>query len=601
MPLFRLSQHRTQVISLLLFCTALIFYFLAGGVQFNQFKIHLGSINTPTAQQIAFWGWWQDWSALIIFSLACALLSTKEFRTKLETHSQEGSLPLLIGIALIAALLSFAVHYLVLHGVLLTDDESAYIFASQTLAQGQLTAPSPPLKHFFDRVFMINDGSLFPQYFYGWPLLLSLGEFLHTPQAINPLLFGCSTVLLYKIISRKFNHVWGLIGSAAFTLSPLTLINSATYLSHTSSTFFLLATINSYQTVKDTDSRNINLHYVILAVSGSIMVMIRPYTALLALSGIAIAVCYHLIRKPHPWKPIVALAMPTACFATLFFALNNQLNGSLLATGYDHYLQYANQNNFIYSWWNPSPIPREGSIDSLIPPFSLVDTVIATYYGFLRLGLDGLAFPFPFALFAALALGFRTNPSIATGLLLLIVGYARWKDLGIDTYGPMHLSEGIPLAIILLTGLGFALAKGVDSLGIKKISLSGPTIVGALAVSIVITGSLTYTSVRIGQVDTMANNIRIPYEQAQLQGIENALVFVTMPFVSQNNITPMRHFRFWRDNPRPDLSDNILWVNSFGTEENKKLLRFFPDRRAFEMHWSQDGTAVDFTPFPRHN
>jgi len=599
MQLFRKNADTIQTASVVLFCTTLVFFFLAGGLRFNRFRINLGSLNIPTDQQIAFWGWWQDWSLAIVLFLAIALLHTREFRAKAESTSQHSSHRVQTGLGLFSVILSLAVHYLVLKGALLTDDESAYQFAAQTLSHGQLSVPSPELKHFFDRVFMINDGQLFPQYFYGWPIVLSLGEFLHVPQLINPILFGGSTVLLHKIIMRNAGQFWALIGCLGFLGSPLALINSATFLTHPSSTFFLLAAINSYQAIKIADTRHPDLHYFIVAASSCIVFLIRPYTALLILAPVGIAICHHLARKKISPPPLIAMAVPIACFAALFIGLNIQLNGSAFSSGYDHYLKYANENYFIYSWWNKSPIPLNINVSTLIPTFNFLDILISTYYGILRLGHDGIALPFTAVLVVAIALGLKRNPTVAVGLLLLIIGYARWNDLGIDTYGPTHLSEGVPLAIILLAGLGCFLAKGIDSLDFNKAGFSGLAIAGSLGFAIVISDAFTYTSIRINQVKTVAGNIQMPYDQARLQGIKNAVVFVKMPFINQTSIAPMFHFRFWRDNPKPDLSDSILWVNYFDDEEHEKLMDIFPDRTAFEMSWSPDGKTLAFNPLPK--
>ena len=60
-----------------------------------------------------------------------------------------------------AFLVPAAIRLFLLRGASLTDDESAYRFMAQVLATGRLWADSHPLKAFFDRVFMINDGKFY--------------------------------------------------------------------------------------------------------------------------------------------------------------------------------------------------------------------------------------------------------------------------------------------------------------------------------------------------------------------------------------------------------------------------------------------------------
>ncbi len=65
-------------------------------------------------------------------------------------------------LALAAFLVPFAVRLLLLDGAAVTDDESCYRFGAELVASGRLRVPSPPMKLFFDRTFMINDGHLYP-------------------------------------------------------------------------------------------------------------------------------------------------------------------------------------------------------------------------------------------------------------------------------------------------------------------------------------------------------------------------------------------------------------------------------------------------------
>ena len=79
----------------------------------------------------------------------------------------------------------------VYQGLPILDDESAYQFAARLLAEGRVVGESPPDKLFWDRWFMVNDGSWYAQYFLGWPALLAPFEALGLPQLANPALHEC--------------------------------------------------------------------------------------------------------------------------------------------------------------------------------------------------------------------------------------------------------------------------------------------------------------------------------------------------------------------------------------------------------------------------
>ena len=134
-----------------------------------------------------------------------------------------------LGIAIPAA-----IRCLVLDGGAVTDDEAVYGFSAQLLASGRLTAPSHPLKLFFDHAFIVNDGRMFSQYFLGWPAIMALGVPFGATGYVNALVSGATVPALYQLLKTTVGVAWARLGVLVFLTSPMIQIAAATEMSHTS-------------------------------------------------------------------------------------------------------------------------------------------------------------------------------------------------------------------------------------------------------------------------------------------------------------------------------------------------------------------------------
>ena len=79
-----------------------------------------------------------------------------------------------------------------------SGDEYSYQIMAQTLLEGKLSVPSPPLKEFFNFSHVINDGKFYGKYSPGWPFFLMFGFLIGSPMVIN-LLFSLASVGVYSI------------------------------------------------------------------------------------------------------------------------------------------------------------------------------------------------------------------------------------------------------------------------------------------------------------------------------------------------------------------------------------------------------------------
>ena len=113
------------------------------------------------------------------------------------------------------------------------EDEIAYAWQADLLAEGKLSMPSPSYPHSFLVPFVVDhDGLRFSKYPPGWPAVLAAGVLLGLRAWVNPLLAGLGVWLTYRLGRRLFNAGVGLLAAALTVTSPFFLLNSGSLLSH---------------------------------------------------------------------------------------------------------------------------------------------------------------------------------------------------------------------------------------------------------------------------------------------------------------------------------------------------------------------------------
>ena len=102
------------------------------------------------------------------------------------------------------------------------------------LATGRLWADSHPLKEFFDRVFMINDGKFYGQYFIGWPALMVPGVWVGAVGYMNAVYSALTVPPLFGIARRMGGSSAARVALLLFLASPMLMVGAATEMSHPS-------------------------------------------------------------------------------------------------------------------------------------------------------------------------------------------------------------------------------------------------------------------------------------------------------------------------------------------------------------------------------
>jgi hypothetical protein len=563
-----------------------------GATYLHSFILDLGSINMITPAYMAFLGLWMlaGTVSAFFFALGFARLAANAGVADIIATRWAGpsDRAWIAGACLLAFLIPTAIRVFVLENAPVTDDESCYRFSAELLAGGHLTAESPPMKLFFDREFVINDGRIYTQFFLGWPALLVPGICFSVPEAMNAFYCALTIPALFWILRRLAGSGFAKLGTALYLLSPFLMTAAATMMSHT--TCAMAITWLCWFALRSRDDDATARVHAAVAFFFSLAFFIRPMSALGA--GLPFAL-YWLwgIRGLDPkrrLRALTAFASTAAVFAVLFLAVNKIQNGSFTTVAYQRLLSYSRENGYKFSGFAGISEGAIHTIDFSSPYNSLARMIIALF----RLNAD--VFGWPFSLFFILAAGRKRETLFFwASLVFFFVVHFFIADSGVDTFGPVHFFETTP-AIIVLTVVG--LRNLTDWLRERAAAGTAPLFAGirptalpvALALSFTLCSFGAYVPVRLGNLARMASDINAPLDTPRRLSLSNAVIFSPWPFSRSCLCRPAHHYVFWRPNNDPELKNDILWVNHVSVAEDKKLMKHFPGRTGYVLLWKSD-------------
>jgi len=126
-------------------------------------------------------------------------------------------------------------------------DEVAYMFQAKLFAAGRLMGDVPPVREFFyfyyPQFLYENGDSWASAYPFGQPLVLAPGALLGAAWLMPPLVGAGSVLLVYAVGRRLFGALTGVLGAALFAASPFFLMQASSFMSHSTTAFFLLLSL----------------------------------------------------------------------------------------------------------------------------------------------------------------------------------------------------------------------------------------------------------------------------------------------------------------------------------------------------------------------
>jgi hypothetical protein len=225
--------------------------------------------------------------------------------------------PLLATAFVVAAVIST---FLVFENVPHVSDEIAYQFQARALALGTLAIPTPPHSEFFGIVHTINDGTkwygiMSP----GWPALLAIGEILHTPWLVNPILGALTLIVAFSFFKRAgYTPLESRIAVLIMAVSPFIMLMAGTLMSHTANLFLFMVFLWAWTGV--VEDRSI-AYAVIAGAALSFNLLVRPIDAVVAAVPFIIQLCYRALRDRRlmPHVIVVGVISALGIVATLLY------------------------------------------------------------------------------------------------------------------------------------------------------------------------------------------------------------------------------------------------------------------------------------------
>lgn len=562
----------------LLACGLLWAAFYEVGTLYGGWALGLGSTQEPSQAHFVFLSYFALFGVSSVVLLTVALM-----RGFPDSHRWTGwdERSFLLAAVCLGFLVPAVLHGLVLAGADITDDESVYRFSASLLLSGHLTAPSHPLKLFFDHAFIVNDGRMYGQYFLGWPALLSLGLAIGLPGFVNPVLSALTVPALYLLTREMTSRVWAQLATVLFLASPMLQLLAATELPYTSALAAL--TWAAYLAVRSGRRDASPGWSALLGVVFSTAFFIRPLAALgIGLPFLAIWVARRL-TSGHRTASMVAFAVPTLVMAGLFLWTNAALTGSPWKPPYLAWVEYARANGFRFSGLDPQQARAASDLAFRGPALTLRSVSL----GLIR--LDPVLFGWPVSfLFVPLAWVARKSRVLWVSVGLFLLLHAPLRDAGIDTVGPVHYAElALPLLVLSAMGLrvlGVRIGREVPAARRLVLPLFSALVASAIVLD---------WPARLEAAWDVGILASVPREVMKARGIHDAVVFSTMPWVAPCNPAipnPPRPFVRWWPVNKPGLDGDVIHANHLSTARDRELMAYFPGRSGWIARWRRDCT-----------
>jgi hypothetical protein len=466
----------------------------------------------------------------------------------------------------VSAAATFAAVTLVRYGLLrdtaITDDENAYVFMARVFASGRLYLPSVPaeIRPFFDNQFIINDGKWYGIYFPGHPLVLALGAVVGAERWIPSLVTVLSVVMGFLVARRIFGGRAAALSALLFPVTVYMVFPSATLLAHSTAALALLTFVYGATRIGDAPE---SIRWWIMAGVGLAWAgMTRP----LGPAAFAVPWLVWLILRVRrngrlrAWAGALVFCAIGLASILLFFGYNLALTGDPFQTGYQRSIEL--NKHALLAGRLPAPWP--------------LPTIYEVGHTFLRLNFWEFGWPLSLLFVPFFR---RTGPGILVllGSCAVPLAYALIGMTNVYALGPTHYAEiAVFVAILSASGIEALVERARSGTAGEQwsrfVMAVPPVSVGCML--------LVFLPIHAASLRGMSQITRAPYELVESQGLDRAVVFVhSLPALM---VHPGAWVYFHR-NPRPDLLDPVLFVRHLGPEHDSRLMRAFPDRKAYIM------------------
>lgn len=396
------------------------------------------------------------------------------------------------------------------------EDEFAYLWQAHVMAQGDTSIPSPDEPASFLVPFVVDyHGDRFGKYPPGWPAALAIGARAGVAWLVNPLLAGLAVWLTFRLGEKISGPLVGLLAALLLGCSPMFLMLSGSYLSHTFAVVLTLALSLAWiDLFLEPRSRAAPaaLLVALIGLSAGLLFLTRPLTGLVIVIPFAIHGFWLLAKAPAVRGRLLGSAVIAAGTGLILLLWQWDLTGDPLLNPYRLWWPYdrfgfgpghgvlPEGHSIRQAWFNTRHSLTAGLHDSLGWPYLswvLFPLGIWRLRGSLQAWLVASAVP---------------------GLILAYAGY--W--IGAWLLGPRYYVEALP-AFAVVSAAGLKWLAGWTRSGISKTRRLGITFLFGLLLAVNLVG---YLPVRLGGLHGLYGIRRERVAPLEAADLGEALVMV---------------------------------------------------------------------------
>ena len=452
------------------------------------------------------------------------------------------------------------------------EDEFAYLWQAEVMAEGLISQPSPETPKAFPVPFVVDhDGQRFAKYPPGWPAALSIGARVKIPWLVNSLLAGFSLWLIYRLGMKILGRGVGLLAELLALSSPMFLMLSGSLLSHTLSLFlalvFQLAWLDSFPLRGASREQRAPDGLVLVTGAGSLglLALTRPLTAVAVAFPFLLHGVYLLARgKPGEKKKMLILALVTGDVASLLLIWQWALGGSPF-------------RNLYTLWWPYDRLGFGADIGVTESGHNLYWALQNVRFN-LSAGIHDI-FGWPYISWLFIPFGLivlcpkRNGKLVLAVFVSLVVAYGVYWP-GSWLYGPRYYYEGLPsLAICSAAGvawLGGWLGNWRGMVRWRRLSVLG------LAAFLVMPNIIFYIPARVWGMRGLYQITREPMDALAEIAMEDALIIVhTQKWFEYARLLPL---------VKPFGEGDLLITCSCGLEADDDVTRLYSYRQIYHYY-----------------
>ncbi len=486
-----------------------------------------------------------------------------------------------LALALLAGLTAALVADRVFERMPHIEDEFAFLWQAEVMADGHAYLDSPPEPRSFLVPFVVDyEGRRFGKYPPGWPAALSLGARLDAAWLVNPILGILAIWLIYRLGSRVGGKGVGLLAALLAGTSPMYLMLTGNLMAHTFSLVLGAAfSLAWFDLFLEREARQVPTRWEgrllppLAGLSFGLLVLTRPVTALALGVPFAVHGLILLARGGQAVRRrlmiIGGLALAVGGLLPLWQAALTGDPGLNLYTLWWPYDRYGfgpgigvkeSGHNLNWAWINTKFSLRVGRSDLFGWP-----------------GLSWLFLPF-----GMLALRRRWDGWLLLATLpsLVLAYMAYWASAIL--LGPRYYYEALP-GVAVVSALGVAWLAGIlaDSPALW-LRWRRPAVAGLLLVLVSLNAAF-YLPLRVGGLHGLYGMSRAPQQHLAALSIEPALIVVHVEnhWSEYGTLLPLA---------QPFSENDVLMVYSRGERADSRLAAIYADRPV--LHYYPEEPSV---------